>query len=229
MDKLELVKFRSLANKQGLDRVIETIKTSEFWCAKLWNMNDPMEGVYFTSNEEIIPSIFTEKNKKVICSLTDKKAVKKPLMWSYYANGFKGIAIETKVDSSDPISNEIKPVDYVEMNEIREFIQATQYPDIAREIVYKKLKCWKRENEFRFTTESAKETNIKIGKVQKVYIGDPYTDVDNYEDVVKNSKSLQCYLKYKESIEELCDQYPNIKVSYASLGESGRVLLRKKR
>ena len=124
MDKLKLVKFRSLANQKDLDRAINIITTGKFWCTKLWNMNDPMEGVYSTSNRDIIPKMFTEKNKYVICSFSDnsddnipKKPIQNPLLWGYYANGFKGIAIEIEEDESN-----VKKVDYISRTDIDKLI-----------------------------------------------------------------------------------------------------------
>ncbi|MGP8329849.1 MAG: hypothetical protein ACT6FF_05985 [Methanosarcinaceae archaeon] len=63
-----LIKFRPLANLDDLKRAKQIIENGKFWCSKLWNLNDPMEGVYETSCEfkHIIDDIFKEKNKVTI-------------------------------------------------------------------------------------------------------------------------------------------------------------------
>jgi hypothetical protein len=32
-----------------------------------------------------------------ICSFSDEKAFSNPIMWGYYANGFRGVAVEIEV------------------------------------------------------------------------------------------------------------------------------------
>lgn len=230
MDKLKLVKFRSLANKKDLDRTINIITTGEFWCTKLWNMNDPMEGVYNTSNRDIIPKLFTEKNKYVICSFSDnsddnirKKPLQNPLLWGYYANGFKGIAIEIEVDESN-----VKKVDYISRTDIDNLIgEGSLDEDIAREIMTKKLKCWNLEYEWRYL-KASNEDSYKIGKIIRVYIGRPYITTENYKEIALNSNPLKNYLEYQETIEKLCDSY-GVEVQYANIGKSNKVVFQERR
>ena len=230
MEKLKLVKFRPLANETDLCRAINIITTGKFRCAKLWNMNDPMEGVYLTSNRDIIPNIFTEKNKYVICSFSSndeniigKKPIENPLLWGYYANGFKGIAIEIEVDKND-----VKEVDYKSMTNIDNLIKnGSSEADIAKEVITKKLKCWELEKEWRFLKES-KEDSYKIGKITRVYIGRPYITTDNYKELAKNSSALTNYLAYQETIEKHCILHGNIGIQYATVGKNNKVMFTKK-
>ena len=66
MNNLKLIKFRSLGSDNEFKRIKEILKTNKFWCSKLWNLNDPMEGVYRNSffNSDDIFKMFTEKNNK---------------------------------------------------------------------------------------------------------------------------------------------------------------------
>lgn len=229
MGNLKLIKFRSLANEVDLSRAIKTITTGEFWCAKLWNMNDPMEGVYSTSNREIIPKLFTEKNKYVICSFSDnsddnipKKPIENPLLWGYYANGFKGIAIEIEVDESN-----VKKVDYISRTDIDKLIENRSLDeDIAREIITKKLKCWNLEYEWRFLKDS-NEGSYTIGKIIQVYIGRPYITTENYKEIALNSNALKNYLGYQETIENHCDSY-DVDVQYANIGKNNKVVFQER-
>lgn len=229
MDKLKLVKFRSLANQKDLDRAINIITTGKFWCTKLWNMNDPMEGVYSTSNRDIIPKMFTEKNKYVICSFSDnsddnipKKPIQNPLLWGYYANGFKGIAIEIEEDESN-----VKKVDYISRTDIDKLIgKGSLDGDIAMEIITKKLKCWNLEHEWRFLKDS-NEDSYKIGKIIRVYIGRPYITTENYKEIALNSNTLKNYLEYQETIEKLCDSC-GVEVQYANIGKSNKVVFQER-
>ena len=108
-----LFKFRSIADRQDFERARKIIETGEFWCSKLWEMNDPMEGVYAHATEELedwqIGNLFSMKNNYVMCSFSGEKALIDPLMWGYYASGFKGISIEVEVEDVP----EIRKVSYV--------------------------------------------------------------------------------------------------------------------
>jgi len=110
-NKLKLYKFRSLGTELDVCRLKSLIETGHFWCSKIWDLNDPMEGVYRNSNfnTEDIERIFSDKNNHLICSFSGEKGFKNPLLWGYYANGFKGAVIEIEVEKDNDY---IKRMDY---------------------------------------------------------------------------------------------------------------------
>ena len=140
MGKIKLYKFRELTTCQHFYRTIDILEKNEFYCSKFYEMNDPMEGVYISTDQSKIDEIFNEKDSKRICSFSNKKGFENLAMWGYYTNGFKGIAIEIEVNDED-----VKEVKY------RCNIPITN--DIE-EILTTKLKCWEHESEYRFISNN---------------------------------------------------------------------------
>jgi len=91
-----LYRYRSL---EKFDREIEAIKERYLYCAPYLDLNDPMEGL-FTSSQLLKKS---ERYREIRRAITDKKAqigmcsfsevYDHELMWAHYANQFKGICI----------------------------------------------------------------------------------------------------------------------------------------
>ena len=50
MDKMKLYKFRSLGSEADYDRIIGIIENG-FWCSKFSDLNDVMEGVFYSEKE----------------------------------------------------------------------------------------------------------------------------------------------------------------------------------
>lgn len=233
VDTMRLVKFRSLANEEDLCRVIRTIKTGEFWCAKLWNMNDPMEGVFSSFNRTQVDGIFSEKNAFVICSFSDSSSLQWPLLWGYYANGFKGIAIEIEIDAHKILKHKkngrLPPVEESEgaicdvkyLNWIK-FNEDSRDSDVEN-IITRKLNSWKKEKEYRFL-KRANEGWHKISEVRRVYIGDPYINVVNREQIIPQSKTIKQYLNYRGIVENVCERF-GIEVLYSKIEGDNKVLL----
>ena len=204
MSTNKLIKFRPLANKHDFDRAKEIIETGEFWCSKLWNLNDSMEGGYkiSLSNRKSISSMFENKNKAVICSFSHPNALDNPLLWGYYANGYKGIAIE--IDCRNQSGIQKVCCDKDEIN----------YDRGLNEIITNKQKCWAHEEEYRYiNSESDKEGLHKIGEIKKVYFGCPYGTFDNREQITNNSKTLREYNYWKNELKLICDLNPRIKTN----------------
>lgn len=183
---MKLYKFRQLTSCKDLERIIEILETNKFHCAKFSEMNDPMEGVYIATVPSKIDEILNEKNKKRICSFSSEEGFENFAMWGYYANGFKGIAIEIEVDESI-----VKKVKYK--------AKVPKTKDVE-EILTTKLKYWKHEAEYRFITEN-NEDKCKIGKIIKIYFGSPYENLTNSNEIIPKSKQILEYKKYKEKFE----------------------------
>ena len=187
MGKIKLYKFRELTTCQHFYRTIDILEKNEFYCPKFYEMNDPMEGVYISTDQSKIDEIFNEKDSKRICSFSNKKGFENLAMWGYYTNGFKGIAIEIEVNDED-----VKEVKY------RCNIPITN--DIE-EILTTKLKCWEHESEYRFISNNDIK-NQKIGEITKVYFGLPYENLINSKNIVSKNSIIQDYKKYKDKLKE---------------------------
>ncbi|MFZ3166717.1 MAG: hypothetical protein WA130_03815 [Candidatus Methanoperedens sp.] len=192
---MKLYKFRSLRNYEDYKRVQYIITTGKFWCSKLWNLNDPMEGVYKNSdfNSDNINQIFDEKNNYLICSFSGKIGFNNPLLWGYYANGFKGVTIEVEIENKDIIK-----VEYVSQDKFNKNMND------VKEIITQKLNNWKHENEYRFLIES-EENQQEIGRITKVFFGNPYSNLNNSKKILETSNSLRDFKKYKCKLKETCE------------------------
>jgi len=124
------------------------------------------------------------------------------LLWGYYANGFKGIAIEIKYSENDFI----EPINYVE--DIRE-IDYNHYSFDPIKIITTKLDCWEHEFEYRYLTQSDSkeggESHV-VGQITTVYFGTPYRGVTNNKSITKNSKTLRKYNCLKEELKLICKE-----------------------
>lgn len=197
-NKMKLYKFRSLGTETDLERLKTIIETGHFWCSRFFDLNDPMEGVFSALGlpEKLIDKIFDGKKRYKICSFSGKNGLKNPTLWGYYANGFKGVAIEVEVK----VNERIKPVRYISSIHSEDYRTNTR--DV-KEILTRKLKSWEHEDEFRFLVDSGNNLHY-IGKITKVYFGNPYGDLINTTDVLENSEKLRKYNELKDKLKEIC-------------------------
>lgn len=163
---MKLYKFRSLADDTSLNRAEGILNSGLFWCSRFWELNDPMEGVYrLQSTSPCAQRVFDEKAERLICSFSGKKALRNSLMWGYYSNGFKGIAIELEVDDS------VRKVIYTPDVVCPDTTQSIDKQVDA--ILCNKLNPWKHEAEYRFLTRG--HSNLQeIGTITAVVLGVPY-------------------------------------------------------
>ena len=192
---------------------------SEFWCSFFWELNDPMEGVfhfYIKQNGDknkdennkklkiLLSKIYNEKEKYKICSFSGKNGFINPLLWGYYANGFKGVAIEIEVKKKN-----IYKIQYVsEILPITKSKEDINVEDV-KEILTRKLNNWQHEYEFRFLVEDNGEDKKnhmhKIGTITNVYFGDPYGNLTNSHDI-KQKKAIKNYNDNKKKLKEILDK-----------------------
>ncbi len=193
---IKLYKFRPLANEEDYKRLKGILEAGEFWCSTFTELNDPMEGVYRFLNysEEISGLIYREKESYKICSFCNEQAFPNPLMWGYYANGFRGVAIEIKVSS-----DKVKKIKYV--SNIHSFTGKNPTKE-AEKILTTKLSPWKHECEYRFL-EKSENNKSKIGKITALYFGDPYERTRNRTDIIENNVAVRKYIALKNKILEI--------------------------
>jgi hypothetical protein len=225
-------KLMSLSSEKDLCRIIEIICTNKFHCSTFSEMNDPMEGVYIyeylakakdecahKKRDEILELIYKKKSRYKICSFSGLKGFKNPAMWGYYTNGFKGIAI--KIATKDEVSN-IKEVKYNNIKKIKcEETTPEAISSFVEKILTTKLDAWKHEKEYRYLVKNGVDKQY-IGKINHVYIGCPYGNTTNYEDIIEKSESLIRYQIYKEILEKFL-KLKDIKYKYCFVGEDNKV------
>ena len=180
---MKVYKFRSVTNEQELQRLKEIVGTGRFWCSSFSTLNDPMEGVFTVFDRSRIADIYDKKKSFKICSFSRKEAVSNPALWGYYAGGFLGVAIEVEVSDS-----EVHEVHYV--SDIR-YIE-NQSDEIVKTILTTKLFPWSHEAEFRFLAENVPNSNV-IGAITALYVGNPYGNVVNQQDIIADNLQLETY------------------------------------
>jgi len=193
---VKLYKFRPLANDTDFNHLKEILETGKFYCSKFPDLNDPMEGVYrflnYTEDRAgLINLIFREKESYKICSFSNENAFSNPIMWGYYANGFRGVAVEIEV-----CEKEVKKIKYVD--KIPGF-KGDNPNDEAVEILTTKLSLWEHECEYRFLKKSY-DSRHKIGNITALYFGDPYERAKNKNNMIENSDAIRKYLELKNGI-----------------------------
>jgi len=200
-----LLKFKSL-DKDSIRNIKETIENNKIRCSKLWRLNDAMEGVYMLSVNDLskLDSIYYEKDQYFICSFTHPDSLESPLFWGYYANGFKGIAIEIELHDDD--KKHFRKVKYVKSSPSIVNNPNMQNDAAIIKIITTKLKCWEPENEYRYIIkENVAEKVYYNATIKKIYIGYPYRNTVNCEQITENSEDLINYHKCRTELEQFCE------------------------
>lgn len=203
MNITKLYKFRPLSDCVSFERVAEILETGKFWCSPLWDQNDPMEAVYIdlrkSESGKNLPDLFDEKNKYRICSFSGETALENPLMWGYYANGFRGVAIEIDApEASD--DNQVKV--HLKVEYADELLKIQHNGDGIRKVLTTKLRAWEHEAEYRFLLEG--DTGPReLGKITAVYFGSPYEFVVNLKQVTTASAAIREYNTRKQRLQEI--------------------------
>ncbi len=200
---MKIYKFRAL-NKKNYAKVKDIINKG-FYCSKFSELNDPMEGVFeFAETEKSANSLFDEKQEYKICCFSGINGLKNPLLWGYYANGFRGIAIEVEIYPEN-----LKKIHQVSYKSKCICIDETL---TTVDILTRKSIIWKHEDEFRFIAKLGLGVNhYKVGEITKVYFGNPYENVVNRNDLYEKSDSLK---EYEEQKEELKTELEKKKIEY---------------
>jgi hypothetical protein len=192
--QITLFKYKSTNNISYLSELICGQKLN---CSLLDDLNDPWEGrfIYNYPKDEKANGITETKiiteTKSIYDFINEKRMrisalssdYKSRLMWSYYADSFKGICIE--IDFPDELISLRKPkINYInkvkykgffsyngsKINEQYEIVNQKPSDYILLKILTNKTKEWKHEKEYRLITYDEK-FNIQ-GMIKKIYIGD---------------------------------------------------------
>lgn len=222
-ETINLLKFRTLGEYNYGD-ICNILESEKFWMSNLWNLNDTMEGVYSGNlGEKDTNKIFGSKNDYKICSFSHKDKINNSLLWGYYGNGYKGIAIEIKVDVKDVSIGIVNKKKYRDTEEFcsESFLREVKYegvqelhkyPDDEKilKIITTKKSDWCHEGEYRYITKiiqdrEKKEGLSSIGKIVKIYFGNPFANLKNKEEIRDNSNEYKKYKKISNKLKEFCD------------------------
>lgn len=202
---VKLYKFRSLGDECSFCRAKDILTSGQFWCSTLWDQNDPMEGVYcfidnaMSKTERL--SVFSTKNHYRICSFSDRVALRRPLMWGHYANGFRGIAIEVKVaaESVTKVVYKKSTAEWPIQSDYRE------REERVKGLLTTKLTPWRTEREYRFLTKEG-DPKQAIGQITAVYFGDPYGSLQNKSQILTHSPAQRSYHEFKTSLSSVAKE-----------------------
>lgn len=145
-------KFRSLQNPK---RFIDIILNERLYASRYDELNDPMEGIYstYSSNENIIQLLRSEKEKTRICSLS--KDYRHTLLWSNYADGHKGCCIEVSAVNEREQPTTVR---YVENIPIVDDMRQGKF------LLSHKSKVWEYEKEVRYFRKTT-YLNVRIHRI----------------------------------------------------------------
>jgi hypothetical protein len=193
--KVKLYRFRSLVDNTDYCRLKEILETRKFHCSRFPDLNDPMEGVYVSYYpKEIIDLIFKIKMGYKICSFSHEKEFSNPLLWGYYANGFRGVAVEVDVGAKEVRKIKYEP----ELPRMKGLVNEEK----VEKILTTKLCPWSHECEYRFLTKNNGDKH-EIGDITAVYFGDPYGITINKEDIITCGNKTQEYYSLRNDILKL--------------------------
>jgi hypothetical protein len=156
-----------------------------------------------------------EKNRYKICSFSGEEAFRDPSIWGYYANGFKGLAIEVEselFEDDEKLLKRIKPTSTIPAINDRK-----THDKNTRNILLSKSRFWKKEDEYRFLINSEKNYH-KIGKITAIYFGNPYGRAVNRDGIYKATETLA---KFEVLRARLREQIRGIQCHLVKTGKSG--------
>ena len=143
-----LYKYRSLQNWKF---VLDIITNRRLYAASFQALNDPMEGRYFYFGDEVSRqfrrSILDRKAEWRICSLS--ATAHNTLMWSYYAEGHKGVAIGVRLRPGSRPPAQVRQVRYDSEVYIGPGGNRRSAAHMALDILTQKQLAWMHEQEYR--------------------------------------------------------------------------------
>ena len=150
-------KFRDLRNYKYL---LDIFLNQRLYSGSFTNLNDNDEGKFFYNVSTEIKRLKLNPTKEKhlsICSFS--KNYKNHLMWSHYADGYRGIVIGFQIDQSKYL------IDKVNYDGLANFENLPRGFDQEKSVFVNKRKDWSYEEEYRIITEKQDFINIKIKEI----------------------------------------------------------------
>lgn len=145
-----------------------------------------MEWIFISNWNDTVGEILREKQSYKICSFSGEKWFRRPTMRCHYANSFKWVVIQIEVDE-----NEVKKIIYDNQT-----IESWN----AKEILTRKSKARKYEDEYRYLEHKFQEGTYEIWKITAIYFWDPYHNISNRYEVTSHNKNIKEYEDFKNKI-----------------------------
>jgi hypothetical protein len=179
----------------------------DIYLSKWSSFNDPMEGCF---------SYIVNPNTRISASELRKcidgygihclsKTFANYLLWSYYADGHKGVCLEFDLDESK-LPSEISVVDIVYTKSLPFLDSHKSIPDQAANFLGKKIQHWQQEQEVRILHRSPPSGNIiNIGSLSSITFG------------VQYGKDAPLDIERQHLAQELMEKDPKIKLYQAKI------------
>ena len=171
-----LYKYRALSNPES---ALDILLNQRLYCSRYSELNDPFEGLFsetirnpigdsavqypFGSFGLLVPSGERKRTKSVARSLDDLPLESRDqiricslsasaydvLLWSHYAEGHNGIAIEIDVSGLEATIHEVKYINKLPQHTSYSLGYSLLNVLSLEQLLTKKTKHWKYENEYR--------------------------------------------------------------------------------
>ncbi len=174
-----LYRFRGINKFSFLRREMEAIENNYIWASRFDQLNDPMEGFFdFKNNDEYWDEIHIKdkstviaivKAAKGICSFSEN--IDNPLMWSHYADGFNGIAIEYNFElMQDYLNDDVSLSKVAYENNVMNFNIFDKNIDVDN-ILSVKNSRWGYEREWRVISFNQGKVRLAGNPISAIYVG----------------------------------------------------------
>jgi hypothetical protein len=171
LDNEVLFKYRSIQNWKFL---LDIFLNKRLYAATYKELNDPMEGRYYYHGDavsrEFKRALRDKRREWKICSLSRNH--RNTLMWSYYAEGHRGIAIGITVKNKRRSPYTVREVVYDSEVHIGPGQFSGNAEQIALHILSQKQMAWQHEDEVRVFTRD-QFVDVEIQKVCFGYYTSP--------------------------------------------------------
>lgn len=157
---MRLFKYRAI---DDLWLSLDIILNNRVWCSKWDSLNDPLEGYYDSSFGNVFnEQVDIRRNEWRICAFSG--SIDSFLLWSHYASGHKGIAIEIDIPDDN---KDFTKVSYSPFSPI--FTHISESMRDQRNLFEVKTQDWSYEEEYRII---CKDQFYELpNSVSKVYLG----------------------------------------------------------
>ncbi len=225
-------------NKYSIfERDVTTLANNQLYLPTKDSLNDPTEGVYgddalrmsfnilskYSHNVEEQYNKFTDKFSKVgVYSLS--KTLENELLWTYYASGHTGFAIEYDIDVLEQSLNynsyvkQLYIFDVEYLNDVPQIdistFRSNKDVEILKRFIGTKSSSWSHEKEVRLIFDKTGLLDIDYKAVTAIYFGCrmPVSDIDYIMEKLKGRK-LKYYKmvninnSYRFETKEIEDKY----------------------
>ncbi|MBP2698713.1 DUF2971 domain-containing protein [Photobacterium sp. CAIM 1938] len=155
-----LYKYRAI---DDLWLSLDIILNMRVWCSRWDSLNDPLEGRYYSRfGNGFDEKVNIRRNEWRICALSS--ALDNFLLWSHYASGHKGIAIELEIPEENP---DLSKVQYSPFSPI--FTDISESIKDHKNLFEIKTEEWSYEQEYRIICKG--EFYELPNPIKKIYLG----------------------------------------------------------